>query len=95
MYLGISWPVPFAPVPTEPDLVLTVQVAAEHWKAAGKPVPEDYESKLFSMATFCSHHDVQSVPDPYYGGPQGFEKVLDLLDDACAGLLSHIRTRTA
>jgi protein-tyrosine phosphatase len=28
---------------------------------------------------------------PYYGGPQGFETVLDLLDDACTGLLRHIQ----
>jgi protein-tyrosine phosphatase len=27
------------------------------------------------------------VPDPYYGGSDGFEQVLDLLEDACAGLL--------
>jgi protein-tyrosine phosphatase len=30
------------------------------------------------------------VPDPYYGGPQGFEQVLDLLDDACRGLLEAL-----
>ena len=94
MHLGWSWLVTFAPELMKASLVLPVQVAAEHWNAAGKPVPEDYDSKLLSMATFCSHHDVQSVPDPYYGGPQGFEKVLDLLDDACTGLLAHIQAKT-
>lgn len=69
-----------------------VQAAAEHWKGSGKPVPDDYERKLLSMATFCSKHDVKSVPDPYYGGPQGFDKVLDLLDDACTGLLAHVES---
>ena len=34
-------------------------------------------------------HD-RHVPDPYYGGDDGFELVLDLLDDACAGLLDAI-----
>ena len=34
------------------------------------------------------------VPDPYYGGNRGFDLVLDLLEDACSGLLSHIKTRT-
>jgi protein-tyrosine phosphatase len=29
------------------------------------------------------------VPDPYYGGPEGFEKVLDLLEDGCAGVLKE------
>ncbi|MEI6616512.1 MAG: low molecular weight phosphotyrosine protein phosphatase, partial [Cyanobium sp. ELA507] len=30
------------------------------------------------------------VPDPYYGGEDGFERVLDLLEDACAGLLEDL-----
>lgn len=54
-------------------------------------MPEDYERKLYSMADFCSQHAVDSVPDPYYGGAQGFDHVLDLLDDACTGLLAHIQ----
>jgi protein-tyrosine phosphatase len=33
----------------------------------------------------------QDVPDPYYGGPGGFEEVLDLVQAACAGLLAQIR----
>ena len=33
---------------------------------------------------------VTEVPDPYYGGPAGFEKVLDLLEDACEGLLEDM-----
>lgn len=31
-----------------------------------------------------------SVPDPYYGGPEGFEVVLDLCQAACQGLLEHL-----
>ena len=34
---------------------------------------------------------VDYLPDPYYGGAQGFENVLDILEDACAGLLESIR----
>jgi protein-tyrosine phosphatase len=30
------------------------------------------------------------VPDPYYGGEEGFEEVLDILEDACAGLLRQL-----
>jgi len=33
------------------------------------------------------------VPDPYYGGPRGFDIVLDLVEAACAGLLEEIRPR--
>ena len=31
------------------------------------------------------------IPDPYYGAPQGFERVLDMVEDAAQGLLRHIR----
>jgi len=33
------------------------------------------------------------VPDPYYGGPAGFEEVLDLCEAACRGLLEHLRAK--
>ncbi|RFC43043.1 MAG: protein-tyrosine phosphatase [Verrucomicrobia bacterium] len=36
---------------------------------------------------FCTRHREIEVPDPYYGGPEGFEKVLDLLEDGCAEIL--------
>jgi protein-tyrosine phosphatase len=48
-------------------------------------------SKLYKMTNFCVNHKAQSVPDPYYGGSDGFELVLDLLDDACIGLLKHLK----
>lgn len=35
------------------------------------------------------------VPDPYTGGPDGFEHVLDVCEAACAGLLAHVRARLA
>lgn len=34
---------------------------------------------------------VAEVPDPYYGGPEGFERVLDLIEDACEGLVEQLR----
>ena len=39
---------------------------------------------------YAQKYDVSEVPDPYYGGQQGFEYVLDLVEDACDGLLKHI-----
>jgi len=48
--------------------------------------------KLSKMTDYCHHHSNTSVPDPYYGEAAGFELVLDLLEDACSGLLEHIRT---
>ena len=41
--------------------------------------------------TRYSRHGLHEVPDPYYGGPDGFEQVLDLLEDVCEGLLAELR----
>ena len=40
-----------------------------------------------------SDTELTDVPDPYYGGASGFEKVLDLLEDGCASLLKHIKPK--
>ena len=47
-------------------------------------------SKLNLMCEFCTRHDLKEVPDPYYGGEKGFDFVIDLLMDACEGLLDHL-----
>ena len=50
------------------------------------------ERKIHRMTDFCTRFTyADHVPDPYYGGAEGFEYVLDLLEDACAGLLEHLR----
>lgn len=36
---------------------------------------------------------ISDVPDPYYGGEQGFEQVLDLLEQACDGLVAELKER--
>lgn len=54
------------------------------------PSPET-EKKICRMTDFCRVKQVDYVPDPYYGGAQGFENVLDILEDACSGLLEEIR----
>ena len=42
------------------------------------------------VTRYCSRFALEEVPDPYYGGAAGFEQVLDLLEDACAGLLQSL-----
>lgn len=54
------------------------------------PNPE-LGNKMSKMTDYCENDNPGYVPDPYYGGAAGFEKVLDLLEDACEGLLKHIR----
>lgn len=48
--------------------------------------------KIYRMTDFCRHHpDWSYVPDPYYEGHDGFELVLNLLEDGCDGLLEELR----
>lgn len=51
-----------------------------------------YHHKIKMMCEFCRNHNDREVPDPYYGGAEGFDYVIDLLIDGCAGLLQYIRT---
>ena len=54
-----------------------------------------YHHKVYLMCGFCSRHTLKEVPDPYYGGVEGFNQVIDLLVDACEGLLQHVRAKSA
>ncbi len=49
-----------------------------------------YKDKVRLMCDFCQKYDLKEVPDPYYGGPEGFDRVIDLLHDAQAGLLEYV-----
>lgn len=48
------------------------------------------EQKIYRMTDFCRRIPADHVPDPYYGGDSGFETVLDILEDACDGLLDFL-----
>lgn len=49
-----------------------------------------FEHKVKLMCDFCQAHGDREVPDPYYGGEAGFDYVIELLTDACEGLLNDI-----
>ncbi|MBD1859268.1 MULTISPECIES: low molecular weight protein-tyrosine-phosphatase [Leptolyngbya] len=49
-----------------------------------------YQDKVRLMCDFCTEHSLREVPDPYYGGTEGFNFVIDLLLDACQGLLDFV-----
>lgn len=53
--------------------------------------PPGQLSRLRLFLEFAPGLDVTDVPDPYYGGATGFERVLDLVELAAAGLLADIR----
>lgn len=52
--------------------------------------PDNYVGHLGLFLEFSSQNEHREVPDPYYGDGQGFELVLDLIEDASEGLLTHI-----
>lgn len=74
-----------------------VHKAATYWKdTLNKPIPDDWKNKVQRMTTYLIKGEYQNeteVPDPFHGGPENFERVLDLLEDACEGLLSHIQSK--
>ena len=55
--------------------------------------PEASRDKIKLFLDFAPNLSIRDVPDPYYGGPEGFENVLDLLEEASKGLLDEIRHR--
>ena len=44
-------------------------------------------SKVELLTDYCKKIKIDHVPDPYYGGAEGFERVFDILEDACSELL--------
>ena len=76
---------------TDFDLVLVMDAANE--RAARALCPSDRTSRLRRLTDFCRTHSASEVPDPYYGGAQGFEEVLDLVEDACHGLLAVLQAQ--
>jgi protein-tyrosine phosphatase len=49
------------------------------------------EAQVFLFMDFAESYSENEVPDPYYGGVNGFERVLDMVQDAANGLLQYIR----
>jgi len=49
-----------------------------------------YKDKVMKMVSFGNKIKVSEVPDPYYSGNQGFENVLDILEDSVEGLINKI-----
>ena len=53
--------------------------------------PAGMEDKLSLFMDFAEGYGIAEVPDPYYGGEQGFERVFDMVEAASRGLLEEIR----
>ncbi len=75
----------------EHDLLLAMDW--DNLALAEERCPPQHRRKLRRLTEFCRRHDAVVVPDPYYGGDAGFLHVLDLVEDACDGLIDHLRQR--
>lgn len=72
------------------DLLLAMDQTHQTWMLKRAPAPVAGKVKLL-MPYARRHPDVVDVPDPYFGGPAGFEHVLDLVEDACDGLVERLQ----
>ena len=71
------------------DLILVMDW--DNLALAQSECPAQYQTKIRRLTEFCLQHDSPVVPDPYYGGAHGFDHVLDLAEDACEGLIAHVK----
>lgn len=72
------------------DYILTMD-ASNYKNVLALDVKKQHHHKVKPLTSFCRIHTANEVPDPYYKDENGFELVLDLLEDACAELLAHIK----
>lgn len=70
------------------DYVLTMD--RENLKAIRNLAANDQRGHIGLLLDFAPRLGLSDVPDPYYGGPQDFEKALDLIEEASTGLLAQI-----
>jgi protein-tyrosine phosphatase len=73
------------------DLILAMD--RQNLDALREICPEGRQERLRLLMEFARRHDVMEVPDPYYSNAQGFELVLDMIEDACGALLEHVRAQ--
>lgn len=70
------------------DLILAMD--RSHYSVLQRRCPEPLRHKLHLFMTFALDNQECEVPDPYYGGAEGFEHVLDLIEAGCDGILQRI-----
>lgn len=75
------------------DYILAMD--ADNLAELNKIKPRNYSGHLGLFLDFAKAFEESNVPDPYYGGSQGFDLVLDLIENAGEGLLEHIRSHAS
>ena len=68
-----------------------IAMDSSNYEDLASKCPAEHEAKLRLFLEYAEDLEATEVPDPYYGGATGFERVLDLIEKASAGLLAEIR----
>jgi len=76
---------------TDFDLLLAMD--RSHQQTMAQACPKGQQDRVRLFLSFAPHLNLRDVPDPYYGGGDGFERVLDMIEEGSRGLLEHLRTR--
>ena len=74
------------------DLILAMD--RENLQVLRQRAPAGAHERLRLFLEFAPEAGPEDVPDPYYGGPNGFEEVLDLVEATTRSLLAHLRQRS-
>ncbi len=77
------------------DFHLVLAMDRSNYGAMTGIMPAGKEDRLGMFLHFAPELAIDEVPDPYYGGGGGFERVLDIIEAGSRGLLNHIRTQYA
>lgn len=70
-----------------------VAMDQDNYMSLSEICPDQHVDKIYMFMDFADHMRTREVPDPYYGGPSGFDRVFDLVEAASEGLLQEIRQR--
>jgi len=73
------------------DFELILAMDRGHLEILRRIAPPEHRHKLRLFMEFAGERQADEVPDPYYGGPGGFERVLDMVEAAARGLLAQLR----
>jgi protein-tyrosine phosphatase len=73
------------------DFDLILAMGRDHYTHLRRMAPADRADKVRLFLDYSPTHNGEDVPDPYYGGSEGFERVLDIVASALPGLLQALR----
>lgn len=54
--------------------------------------PKQFQNKISKFKDYCKEYKIDGVPDPYFGGDEGFQQVIKILEDGCKGILEKLKS---